>query len=80
MIYIDNGSTGSPIIDLAKKAFADQVRVILTIQHGGKLVNIPCFISEMIVPNEPPFSFSIRIESAAEPIMLFEEQDKDEEE
>lgn len=77
MIFIDNGPTDSPIIELAKKAFEDQARVILTIQHDGKLVNIPAYMTEIRVPNKPPFYCRITIESAAEPIMLFEEQEED---
>jgi hypothetical protein len=70
MFYIDNPS-GNPIIETVKKAFSDKTPVTLVIEYDGKLLNIPSYMSELIIPNGPPFELNIRIQSSQEPIWIY---------
>lgn len=68
MITINNGNTGEPIIEAIKTAFSNNTPVKLTIEQDGKTIVIPAYMSEMSIPHEPPYSITITIISAGEPI------------
>lgn len=64
-IYNSYDKTPQILNDIAK-AFENKTLCELLIKHEGKEIKIPCYVSNWIIPTEPPYSIDMSIVSAGE--------------